>query len=105
MTDWKELGEEALEDLKTTSANFWTQIKDDQRPIVVAAVKDLAQLSVQYLREPQNREQLAREIEHVKGTLESHAALVALRARRKAVEAVMRTLTRIAQVGLGLLSA
>lgn len=101
--EWEALGREVINDLKATGAEFWERLSADQLPIVKQAVRDLTRYVMLAAQKPEERERHLRSIRHIRGTLESEAALAALRARKRIKDAILRTIYKAAQVGLSLL--
>ena len=104
MSDWwNALAEDVVEDLKNTGLDFWDRLSADQIPVVRQAARDLTRYVMLSVQEPERRSEHMRTIRHIRGILESEAALTALRARRYIRDAILRTIRKSIEVGISLL--
>ena len=101
--DWEKLGKEVLDDLQFTGLAFWDQLREDQIPIVRQAAQDLTKYTMLCVQDPENQAAYQRTIRHIRGTLESEAALASLRAGRRIRDAILRTVQKAAALALSVL--
>jgi hypothetical protein len=90
----KSIGDQALAELRATGQAFYAQLTADQIPIVEKATRELAELGVELLLNPERSQDTQKEIAFVQSTLTSEAALTALRAEHQTIDAVRRVFTR-----------
>lgn len=85
----------ALDELRTGARQFYDQLTEDQKPIVEAALTDLTRLTARLVGNPHMAEQIGQELQFVKSTLTSEAALAAIRAEEELRAAIGRVLMRV----------
>ena len=88
------LADDVLEDLKAMGENFWRQISAEQVPIVEKAARGIAKLALLAVAEPDKRGEHMADIMHLRGTIESEAALTAMRANERIRAAIQRVIQK-----------
>ena len=103
MADWEAFREEVLADLKNDASEFWDRLNDQQRPIVEQAARDLADISLLIIRDPDRRKHNLRTVAHIKGILEGEAAIAQLAAASRIKSSILNIVGKSLNVGLSLL--